>query len=170
MHTKNMKPEIFRLRVGCGLACAVLLLMGGIGSSFAQNVQPRTFSSPAEASNALFEAAQKQDEAALEAILGAGKEVTSSSDEVEDQLEREQFSKKYQEMHRLVGEADGSTALYLGAENWPFPILLVARNGARYFDSDTGTEENQFCSIEDQPPPANRTYQPLSLIQHDTQP
>jgi len=147
MHTKNMKPEIFRLRVGCGLACAVLLLMGGIGSSFAQNVQPRTFSSPAEASNALFEAAQKQDEAALEAILGAGKEVTSSSDEVEDQLEREQFSKKYQEMHRLVGEADGSTVLYIGAENWPFPIPLVAKNGAWYFDSQTGTEEIKFRRI-----------------------
>src|SRR5260370_1369714 len=147
MHTKNMKPEIFRLRVGCGLACAVLLLMGGIGSSFAQNVQPRTFSSPAEASNALFEAAQKQDEAALEAILGAGKEVTSSSDEVEDQLEREQFSKKYQEMHRLVGEADGSTVLYIGAENWPFPIPLVAKNGSWYFDSQTGTEEIKFRRI-----------------------
>jgi len=147
MHTKNMKPELFRLRLGCGLACAVLLLMGGIGSSFAQNVQPRTFSSPAEASNALFEAAQKQDEAALEAILGAGKEVTSSSDEVEDKFEREQFSKKYQEMHRLAGEADGSTVLYIGAENWPFPIPLVAKNGAWYFDSSTGMEEIKFRRI-----------------------
>src|SRR5258708_39919148 len=104
MHTKNMKPEIFRLRVGCGLACAVLLLMGGIGSRFAQNVQPRTFSSPAEASNALFEAAQKQDEAGLEAILGAGKEVAPSSGEAAGQLESEQFTKKYQEMPRVVGE------------------------------------------------------------------
>ncbi len=58
----------------------------------------------------------------MEAILGAGKEVTSSSDEVEHKLEREQFSQKYQEMHRLVREADGSTVLYIGAENWPFPM------------------------------------------------
>src|ERR1022692_5047564 len=81
----------------------LLLVMGFAGASFAQeSPQPRTFSSPGEASDALFQAAQKQDEPALEAILGAGKEITSSRDEVEDKLEREQFSQKYQEMHRLV--------------------------------------------------------------------
>ncbi len=147
MHTKNTKLEILRLRVACGFAFTVLLLMGCVGSGLAQAVQPRTFSSPMEASNALFEVAQKQDEAALEAILGAGKEVTSSSDEVEDKFEREQFSKKYQEMHRLVGEPDGSTVLYIGAENWPFPIPLVAKNGAWYFDSSTGMEEIKFRRI-----------------------
>ena len=47
----------------------------------------------------------------MEAILGAGKEVTSSSDEVEHKLEREQFSQKCQEMHCLMREADGSMVL-----------------------------------------------------------
>ena len=44
-------------------------------------------------------------------------------------------------MHRLVREPDGSTVLYIGAENWPFPIPLVSKNGAWYFDSDTGKQE-----------------------------
>jgi len=83
----------------------------------------------------------------VETILGAGKEVTSSSDEAEDKLERERFSQKYQEMHRLVREADGSTVLYIGAENWPFPIPLVSKNGAWYFDSNTGTQEIKFRRI-----------------------
>lgn len=143
MPTKNIKLETLRLR----LALTVLLVMGCAGSSLAQDLQLKTFASPAEASNALFEAAQKQDEPALEAILGAGKEVTSSSDEVEDKLEREQFSKKYREMHRLVREADGSTVLYIGAENWPFPIPLVSKNGAWYFDSETGMDEIKFRRV-----------------------
>jgi hypothetical protein len=156
MHTRNMKLERFKVRLAWMFASTVLLLLmvglllvvvGYVGSSFAQEVQPKTFSSPAEASSALFQAAQKEDEPALEAILGAGKEVTSSSDDVEDKLERERFSQKYQEMHRLVREPDGSTVLYIGAENWPFPIPLVSKNGAWYFDSKTGIEEIKFRRV-----------------------
>ena len=138
MYTNDMKLEAletFSVRLACGFACTIILLLllglllltGFAEQSFAQEPQPKAFSSPAEASNALFQAAQREDEQALEAILGAGKEVTSSSNEVEDKLEREQFSQKYQEMHRLVREDDGSTVLYIGAENWPFPIPLVLK-------------------------------------------
>jgi hypothetical protein len=129
------------------MAAFTLLVLGCAQSSFAQEPQPRTFSSPAEAAQALFQAVDSENEQAVEAIVGAGKDVTSSSDEVEDKLEREQFCKKYQEMHRLVREPDGSTVLYIGAENWPFPIPLVLKNGAWYFDSETGTQEIKFRRI-----------------------
>jgi Protein of unknown function (DUF2950) len=155
MHTRNMKLEGFKLRLAWMFASTVLLLMVGlllvvvgyVGSGFAQRVQPKTFQSPVEASSALFQAAQKEDEPALGAILGAGKEGTSSSDDVVDKLERERFSQKYQEMHRLVREPDGSTVLYIGAENWPFPIPLVSKNGAWYFDSKTVIEEIKFRRV-----------------------
>jgi uncharacterized iron-regulated membrane protein len=111
MRTNDMKFETSEkivLGVAWGFVSSVLLLllvgllllvMGFAGASFAQeSPQPRTFSSPGEASDALFQAAQKEDEPALEAILGAGKEVTSSRDDVDDKLERERFSQKYQEM------------------------------------------------------------------------
>jgi len=56
-----------------------------------------------------------------------GKDITSSTDEVEDKLERDGFVRKYQEMHRLVSEPDKTTVLYVGAEKTgPFPIPLVA--------------------------------------------
>ncbi len=129
------------------MAALTLLVLACAQSSFAQESQPRTFSSPAEAAQALFQAVDSENEQAVEAIVGAGKEVTSSSDEVEDKLEREQFCKKYREMHRLVRELDGSTVLYIGAENWPFPIPLVSKNGAWYFDPETGTQEIKFRRI-----------------------
>jgi Protein of unknown function (DUF2950) len=150
MRTRNMKLEAFTVRFASGFASAVLsvlLVAGFTGSSVAQEPQPRTFSSPGEAAAVLFQAAQRQDEPALEAILGAGKEVTSSRDDVEDKLEREQFSQKYQEMHRLVREPDGTTVLYIGAENWPFPVSLVSKNGAWHFDSKTGTKEITFRRV-----------------------
>jgi hypothetical protein len=116
-------------------------------SSFAQQSEPKMFASPGEASNALFQAVQNDDERALQAILGAGKEVTSSSDEIEDKLERDGFVQKYQEMHRLVREPDKTTVLYVGAENWPFPIPLMAENGKWHFNSGNGRNEIMFRRI-----------------------
>src|SRR6202051_4016301 len=159
MHTTNLitatasKP---RLNWVGTLGALALLIVGYSQLSLAQKSGPETFSSPWKASSALFQAVQNSDEEAVERILGAGKEVTSSSDDAEDKLERERFSQKYQEMHRLVREPDGSTVLYLGAENWPFPIPLVSKNGAWFFDSDTGKQEillrrlgeNEMTAIE----------------------
>lgn len=149
MCARNFKIGIFTLKRTTILSTAVvaLLLVTNSQSGLAEESEPKTFASPAEACKALVQAVQASDEKALESILGVGKEVTSSNDEVEDKLEREQFSKKYQEMHRLVREPDGNTVLYVGAENWPFPIPLVSKNGVWTFDSDGGKQEILFRTI-----------------------
>jgi Protein of unknown function (DUF2950) len=157
MRTNNMKLETLEtsiVRVAGGVASGIrllliltLLVVGYANPSFAEESQAKTFSSPAQAVNALVQAAHAGDEQALETILGAGTEVTSSSDKEEDKLEREQFCQKYKEMHRLVQESDGTTVLYIGAENWPFPIPLVASNGEWHFDSDRGKQEILFRRI-----------------------
>ena len=152
MKSKALERSSLRLTYDSASSTLLLLLLSWVGfaqSSFAGDtqIQIKTFASPVEAANALFQAAQKEDEQSLEAILGAGKDVTSSSDEVEDKLEREQFTRKYQEMHRLVSEPDGSTFLYIGAENWPFPIPLVSKSSEWHFDSDRGKQEILFRRI-----------------------
>ncbi len=48
---------------------------------------------------------------------------------------------KYEEMHRLVKEPDGTTVLYIGAKNWPTPIPLVNKGGSWYFDTEAGKKE-----------------------------
>jgi hypothetical protein len=150
MRTVNLNPMTVHGRFASWMRVAMafaLLSIGHAQLTLSQTSQPKTFSSPGEASSALFQAVQNEDERTLEMILGAGKEVTSSSDEVEDKLEREQFGQKYKEMHRLVQEPDGSTVLYIGAENWPFPIPLVSDNGEWHFDSDRGKQEILFRRI-----------------------
>jgi hypothetical protein len=144
--TINMK---FRPRLVWMTASIILplIVLSYARFSFAQQSQQKTFASPGEASNALFQAVQSDDEQALQAILGAGQEVTSSSDDIEDKLERDGFVQKYQEMHRLVREPDKTTVLYVGAENWPFPIPLVAENGKWHFDSGNGRNEIMFRRI-----------------------
>jgi hypothetical protein len=125
-------------------------------STLPQSTQARSFPSLREATAALFQAVHDDNEQAVETILGAGMDVTSSGDTLEDKREREQFSRKYQEMHRLVRERDGSAVLYIGAENWPFPVPLVSTNGQWRFDSDSGKKEilarrigeNEITSIQ----------------------
>lgn len=114
---------------------------------FAQESAPMAFQSPSEASQTLFQAVQHNDAEALAKILGGPSELASSGDAAQDQLDRERFTQKYQEMHRLGRDTDGSETLYIGAENWPFPIPLVEKNGAWHFDSAAGLKEVLFRRI-----------------------
>jgi len=156
-------------RLSCTVALAfTLLLVGHAQSSSGQTPQAKTFSSAGEAATALYHAVEGEDEQAVEAILGAGQEVTSSSDEVEDKLEREQFCKKYEEMHRLVQEPDGTTVLYIGAENWPFPIPLVSKNGLWHFDSDTGTQEIKFRRIGENETTAIQVCEEFAMAKNES--
>src|SRR5580692_514954 len=129
---------------------AVAILLAGCLSvrSAAQESGQKTFSSAEDASNALFMAIQSNDEKAMLEILGPdGKQIVSSGDEVEDTESRAKFAQKYQELHRLVKEPDGTTTLYIGAENWPTPIPLVNKGSAWYFDTDAGKKEILYRRI-----------------------
>ncbi len=110
--------------------------------SVAQQAGQKTFSSPEDGSMALFRVTQSNDEKAMLDILGAdGKQIVSSGDETEDAQSRANFVTRYQEMHRLVKEWDGTTALYIGAHNWPWPIPLVNKGNSWYFDTEAGRQE-----------------------------
>ena len=116
--------------------------------TFAQEAGQRTFSSAEDASRALFNAMKGEDQQASLSILGpAGKEVLSSGDREEDLDARVSFVVKYQEMHRLVTEANGTASLMVGAENWPFPIPLVNNHGTWFFDTAAGKDEILFRRI-----------------------
>jgi hypothetical protein len=50
-------------------------------------------------------------------------------------------------MHRLVKEPDGTTTLYIGAENWPTPIPLLNNGTTWYFDTNAGKQEILYRRI-----------------------
>jgi len=131
------------------VAVAIIAMwsMNAACPGFAQESARPAFQSPAEASQTLFQAVQQNDGAAVERILGGPSELASSGDAARDKLDREMFAQKYLEMHRLGRDADGSETLYIGAENWPFPIPLVENNGAWRFDSVAGLKEVLFRRI-----------------------
>jgi hypothetical protein len=113
-----------------------------------QEAGQKTFKSAQEATSALVMAAKNNDEQAILEILGAdGKKIITSGDAKADAEDRANFIARYEEMHRLMKEPDGTTTLYVGSENWPAPIPLAEKNGAWYFDTQVAKKEILYRRI-----------------------
>ena len=103
----------------------------------------KTFATPAEASQALHAAVQAEDDKALTQVLGSrAQKLVSAGDPAEDKSAADSFTKKYDQMNRLVAMTDGSQVLYIGADNYPFPVPLAQDSSSRwYFDAAAADEE-----------------------------
>jgi Protein of unknown function (DUF2950) len=101
------------------------------------------YATPTEAGKALLAANRANDLKALTEIFGPESEdIFNSGDPVEDQAARQSFVAKYQKMNRWVPMSDGSLVLYIGADNYAFPVPLVQGADLQwYFDSDLGEDE-----------------------------
>ncbi len=118
------------------------------GKSSELQPDQQSFPSASEAVEALVTAVHKDDQQALLKVLGPNaKELISSGDDAEDKAARAQFMKRYRQMHRLVNEPDGTTTLYIGAENWPTPIPIVHKGDQWYFDTAAGKQEILYRRI-----------------------
>jgi len=147
---------------------AVLLAFCVAPASRAQQPGQKTFSSAAQASAAFMTAAKNNDQTALLAILGpAGKDIISSGDSTQDRERRANIAQKYEQMHRLVKEPDGTTTLYIGAENWPLPIPLEMKGNAWFFDTEAGEKEILYRRVGENELSAIRICQALAAAQKD---
>ncbi len=118
-------------------------------AQIAESPKAKAFPSPEAAAAAIYAAARRNDEAEILAILGPGaKEAIGWADDPKEREARhQQFAQRYDQMHRLVTEPDGTVALYVGAENWPAPIPIVEYQGAWYFDAELGRQEILYRRI-----------------------
>jgi hypothetical protein len=92
---------------------------------------------------ALYNAVKANDQQAVSAIFGSNSgPILHTGDDVADKNMGTNFIRRYDQMHRVVMEPDGTVTLYVGADNWPMPIPIVKNNsGAWYFDTESGAKE-----------------------------
>jgi len=109
----------------------------------AKSTVQKTFAAPEDASAALSEAARSANQEALLAIFGPdGKDVLFSGDPVKDKDALQDFAAAYDQMHRWREVKVGGQMLYIGADNFVFPIPLGQnQTGQWYFDTDAGKDE-----------------------------
>jgi len=106
------------------------------------------FGSPQAAVSALVAADKADDIKALSSILGPdADQILSSGDPVADKTARDDFARRYQEMHRLEYDDQGRVILYVGANNWPVPIPIVKKNSGWVFDMAAGKDELLYRRI-----------------------
>jgi len=154
--TNSRTGDVLRGMLPLALAAALLISLN-IGRVTAQQKTQQSFASPKEAVEALVSAGKAEDMNQLMRVFGPDAQaILYSGDPVADKQTRDRFLQKYNEMSRLVRQPDGSVDLYLGAENWPFPIPLVKKNGGWVFDTAAGKKEilyrrigrNEFDTID----------------------
>ena len=108
------------------LTSAVVALLLIAGFSKGQQGNEKTFSTPGDAAWALYKAAKSNDSQSMNSIFGSNaNEILHTGDAGADKNMVENFLRRYEQMHRVVVEPDHTATLYIGAENWPFPISIV---------------------------------------------
>jgi hypothetical protein len=101
----------------------------------------RQFATPDEAVKALLAATQAHDKPALHEIFGPEARDLISGDQVADANEHAAFAKALTQFCRLAYQADAKVVLNVGAQDWPFPIPLVKKDGQWFFDTAAGKDE-----------------------------
>ena len=125
------------------LAITLPLLSCNKHESTSATTKQETFASPEAAGQELFAAAKSGDQAALMSIFGSdGKDLIFSGDAVKDKNTAQRFVSAYQEMNRWSKTASGEQILYIGADNFAFPIPLKQDSSSRWvFDTAAGKNE-----------------------------
>jgi hypothetical protein len=155
---KSMKPGTFgniSWLAACLLAGWALLLATGCNSpasspaaatsaqiSGAPGQGQPLFASADAALNAMLTAVKAQDHDQVHLLLGPAWKELVSGDKVEDANAFQEFAHRADERARLQKQDDSTSIIYVGKEDWPFPIPLTkTAEGKWFFDTEAGKTE-----------------------------
>lgn len=143
--TNTSKSQFVSAHVSLLLLLALLTFMTACTKHepTSASVAPQTFASPNAAGEALLAAAKSGDQNALLAIFGSqGKDLVYSGDSVKDKNTAERFVSAYEQMNRWSKSESGDEILYVGADNFAFPIPLKQNGSGQWsFDAAAGRDE-----------------------------
>ena len=123
------------------LSCITLL--AGASLLVAQTPGPKTYATPEEARDALVQGAAGGIEALRTAIGPGSTKIVETGDEVQDKKLVEDFRRRVAEKTELEPDPmnNNRVTLLVGAEESPFALPLVRKNGRWYWDVLEGKEE-----------------------------
>lgn len=127
--------------VGLGAIVAVVLLTG---TSQAQQAYP----SPEDAATALVAALKTGTRRTILKVLGKDAEdIIESGDDVADAETRQRFLTAYDGKHSIKAEGNKKATLFLGNDDFPFPVPLVNNKTGWEFDATAGRQEILYRRI-----------------------
>jgi Protein of unknown function (DUF2950) len=125
------------------------LLLGAAWQTSAQqstvsSAKQRTFPTAALAADALIDATERYDVAALQEILGPGsRDIIHTGEPAADQERAKQFAAqaRVKKNISLAPKNSRRAILSIGDDNWPFPVPIVKKGGKWAFDAKAGRQE-----------------------------
>jgi hypothetical protein len=136
-----------RRGVSFGLVFTAALAVAALGTAACGKekapVPGKAFETPEAAAEALVEAAEQYDLAALREILGSeGEDIVASEDTVLDRMNMVAWAQEARTHLRLERDStDTVVTLNVGEDDWPTPIPLVADGDQWRFDPAEGRDE-----------------------------
>ena len=140
IHNSSQSP-VWRLIVLLSVVACFALPVQMRAADEKTDDKQTTFASPDDAVKALVDAAKAGDHDTLHKIFGPEGKTLVTGDKVADAASFAQFTKALTQMCNQKQEGDDKVVLNIGAENWPFPIPLVKKDGKWFFDTAAGKEE-----------------------------
>jgi hypothetical protein len=107
-------------------------------------VKQKSFATSEQAAAALIQAAEQFDVLALVEIVGQGdSDLVVTKDAVQDKERATSFAAKAKEKTSVTPDPRNRSRaiLSVGNEEWPYPIPMVKRGSAWYFDAKVGRQE-----------------------------
>jgi hypothetical protein len=124
--------------------CLIITAVAGRSIAGVDAADQKTFRTPDAAAQALVAAAQKETRAEVIAIIGEElRGAVSTGSPAQDQVEKAVILRLAKEstIAKVDAKNPDRATVYLGKNEWPFPVPLV-RTGSRWrFDSKAGLEE-----------------------------
>lgn len=99
------------------------------------------FDSPQAALDGLKAAVQARDKQVVERIFGPQVEQLKSGDPTQDAADMQAFAARLKSAARLEEAGEGRMTVLVGAEEHPFAVPLVRKDGKWFFDTAAGKEE-----------------------------
>ncbi|HEU0252474.1 MAG TPA: DUF2950 domain-containing protein [Pyrinomonadaceae bacterium] len=115
----------------------------------ATQAQAKTFATAQAAADALVDAAEKYDEAALTEVLGSDSyDIVHTGEPARDREVAMAFAAQARTKNRVSTDKGGRRAfLLVGEDEWPFPLPIVKQKGGWAFDARAGRQEILYRRI-----------------------
>ncbi len=145
--THNFKYLIVHFAIMFAVSCALLLLTAPYSSAQTKTSavpKGKMFSTPEGAADALIEAAANYDEKALTEILGPDSyDIIHTGEPARDKEMAAEFAAQARTRQRVTKGARNAkvATLFVGNEDWPFPVPINERLGRWYFNTAAGRRE-----------------------------
>lgn len=143
--TQNFKRSTVYLAIVFAASCALMLAYSPCSTAQTKMApKAKTFSTPEGAADALIDAAEKYDQKALAEILGPGSDdIISTGEPARDKEMAAEFAAQAKTRQRVTKGARNAkvATLFVGNEDWPFPVPINERLGRWYFNAAAGRHE-----------------------------